>query len=195
MPRPRPSGAARLTVDGRIHQGYVIVAEWGLAALNVDRLCDRLGVTKGSFYRHFDDPQPTTDDREEHPMAGMRDTVTHTFQKRIANPVMRRLPFQTLLETTGRTSGQPRRTPLGGRRIGDQFWFVSEFGERSQYIRNIKADPHVRVRLRGRWHPGVAHLLPEDDPRVRLRELPQFNSFGVRTFGTDLLTVQVDLTG
>jgi deazaflavin-dependent oxidoreductase (nitroreductase family) len=116
------------------------------------------------------------------------------FQKRIANPVMRRLPIQTLLETTGRTSGQPRRTPLGGRRIDDQFWFVSEFGERSQYIRNIRADPHVRVRLRGRWHSGVAHLLPGDDPRARLRELPAFNSFGVRTFGTDLLTVRVDLT-
>ncbi|BBZ61796.1 nitroreductase/quinone reductase family protein [Mycolicibacterium monacense] len=128
-------------------------------------------------------------------MPGLRDTVTHTFQKRIANPVMRRLPFQTLLETTGRNSGQPRRTPLGGKRIGDQFWFVSEFGERSQYIRNIKADPHVRVRLRGRWHTGVAHLVPEDDPHARLRELPQFNSFGVRTFGTDLLTVRVDLTG
>ncbi|MBB2772897.1 MULTISPECIES: nitroreductase/quinone reductase family protein [Mycolicibacterium] len=128
-------------------------------------------------------------------MPGLRDTVTHTFQKRIANPVMRRLPFQTLLETTGRKSGQPRRTPLGGKRIGDQFWFVSEFGERSQYIRNIKADPHVRVRLRGRWHTGVAHLVPEDDPHARLRELPQFNSFGVRTFGTDLLTVRVDLTG
>ncbi|KUI31030.1 nitroreductase [Mycobacterium sp. IS-1496] len=127
-------------------------------------------------------------------MTGLRDTVTHTFQRRIANPVMRRLPFQTLLETTGRTSGQPRRTPLGGRRIGDQFWFVSEFGERSQYIRNIKADPHVRVRLGGRWHAGVAHLMPDDDPRARLRELPQFNSFGVRTFGTDLLTVRVDLT-
>lgn len=128
-------------------------------------------------------------------MPGLRDTVTHTFQKRIANPVMRRLPFQTLLETTGRKSGRPRRTPLGGKRIGDQFWFVSEFGERSQYIRNIKADPHVRVRLRGRWHTGVAHLVPEDDPHARLRELPQFNSFGVRTFGTDLLTVRVDLTG
>ncbi|KUI24777.1 nitroreductase [Mycobacterium sp. IS-1742] len=127
-------------------------------------------------------------------MTGLRDTVTHTFQKRIANPVMRRLPFQTLLETTGRTSGRPRRTPLGGRRVGDQFWFVSEFGERSQYIRNIKADPHVRVRLRGRWHSGVAHLMPDDDPHARLRELPQFNSFGVRTFGTDLLTVRVDLT-
>lgn len=127
-------------------------------------------------------------------MPGLRDTFTHTFQKHIANPVMRRLPFQTLLETTGRTSGRPRRTPLGGKRIGDQFWFVSEFGERSQYIRNIKVDPRVRVRLHGRWHSGVAQLLPEDDPHARLRELPQFNSFGVRTFGTDLLTVRVDLT-
>lgn len=123
-----------------------------------------------------------------------RDDVTHFFQKHVANPVMRRLPFQTLLETTGRISGQPRRTPLGGKLIDDQFWFVSEFGERSQYIRNIKADPHVRVRLRGRWRSGVAHLLPEDDPHARLRELPQFNSFGVRTFGTELLTVRVDLT-
>ncbi|MGE2712817.1 nitroreductase/quinone reductase family protein [Mycolicibacterium litorale] len=128
-------------------------------------------------------------------MTGLRDSVTHTFQKRIANPVMRRLPFQTLLETTGRKSGEPRRTPLGGKLIGDQFWFVSEFGERSQYIRNIRADPRVRVRLNGRWHDGVAHLLPDDDPHARLRDLPQLNSFGVRTFGTDLLTVRVDLTG
>lgn len=107
---------------------------------------------------------------------------------------MRRLPTQTLLETTGRTSGQPRRTPLGGRRIGDQFWFVSEFGEKSQYVRNIKANPQVRVRLRGRWHNGIAHLVPDDDPVQRLRSLPQFNSFGVRTFGTNLLTIRVDLT-
>lgn len=126
-------------------------------------------------------------------MSGARDAVTHTFQKRIANPVIRRLPFQTLLETTGRVSGLPRRTPLGGKRIGDQFWFVSEFGHRSQYIRNIQADSRVRVRLRGRWHAGTAVLLPDDDARARLRELPQFNSLGVRTFGTDLLTVRVDL--
>jgi AcrR family transcriptional regulator len=42
-------------VDDWIQKGYVIVAEEGLAALKVDRLCDRLGVTKGSFYWHFDD--------------------------------------------------------------------------------------------------------------------------------------------
>ncbi|MET0704899.1 MAG: nitroreductase/quinone reductase family protein [Mycobacterium sp.] len=119
-------------------------------------------------------------------------SVTSFFQKRIANPLMRRIPFQTLLETTGRKSGQPRRTPLGGKLVGKEFWFVSEFGDNSQYIRNIQADPRVRVRLRGQWHSGTAHLLPDDDPHARLRDQPQLNAFGVRTFGTNLLTVRVD---
>ena len=95
----------------------------------------------------------------------LRDRITNLIQKRVANPLMRRLPIQTLLETTGRTSGQPRRTPVGGSRVGNEFWFVSEFGEKSQYVKNIKANPTVRVRLRGRWHSGVAHLVPEDDPQ------------------------------
>jgi hypothetical protein len=42
------------------------------------------------------------------------------------------------------------------------FWLASEFGERSQYVRNIRTDPQVRLR-------------------------------GVRTFGTDLLTIRIDL--
>ena len=119
--------------------------------------------------------------------------VTNFFQKRVANPLMRRNPLQTLLETTGRKSGEPRRTPLGGKLVAGRFWFVSEFGEQSQYVRNIKANPRVRVRLRGKWRSGTAHLVPDDDPHARLRELPQFNSFGVRTFGDNLLTVRVDL--
>lgn len=126
-------------------------------------------------------------------MTSARDSVTKFLQKYVGNQVMGRMPFQTLLETTGRKSGEPRRTPLGGRRVGDEFWFVSEFGEKSQYVRNIKANPNVRVRLKGRWHRGTAHLLPDDDARARLRSLPQVNSMGVRTFGTNLLTVRVDL--
>ncbi|TQJ74705.1 nitroreductase/quinone reductase family protein [Streptomyces sp. SLBN-31] len=118
--------------------------------------------------------------------------VVTAFQ-RVLNRVMRRLPTHTLLETTGRTSGLPRRTPVGGRRAGGSFWLVSEFGERSQYVRNIKADPRVRVRLRGRWHTGTAHLLPDDDPVARLRGLPRMNSAAVRTVGAGLLTVRVDL--
>ena len=127
-------------------------------------------------------------------LADLRFRATTAFQRHVANPVTRRLPFQTLLETTGRVSGLPRETPVGGRRVGDSFWIVSEFGERSQYVRNIKADPRVRVRLRGRWHTGTAHLLPDDDPIARLRALPRSNSAAVRALGTGLLTVRVDLT-
>lgn len=115
--------------------------------------------------------------------------------QRVLNSVTRHLPTQTVLETTGRVSGQPRRTPLGGRRIGDTFWLVSEFGELSQYVRNIKANPEVRVRILGRWHTGTAHLLPDDDPQARLRTLPRFNSVAVKAMGSSLLTVRVDLHG
>jgi deazaflavin-dependent oxidoreductase (nitroreductase family) len=116
------------------------------------------------------------------------------FQRRVGNPVLVRLPTQTLLETTGRKSGLPRATPVGGRRVGDAFWMVSEYGEKAQYVRNIQADPRVRVRVKGRWHAGTAQLLPEDDALARLRTLPRLNSTAVRAFGTNLVTVRVDLT-
>ena len=116
------------------------------------------------------------------------------FQRRM-NPVLRRLPLQTVLETTGRVSGLPRQTPVGGRRVGNSFWLVSEYGEKSQYVRNIQANPRVRVRILGRWHTGTAHLLPDDDPRARLKRLPRMNSMAVRALGAQLLTVRVDLDG
>ncbi|WP_333775708.1 nitroreductase/quinone reductase family protein [Streptomyces sp. IBSBF 3136] len=127
------------------------------------------------------------------PQPGPKQRIVTRFQRLVANPLNRRLPFQTLLETTGRTSGEPRRTPVGGRRSGDSFWIVSEFGFTSQYVRNIQADPEVRVRINGRWHHGTAHLLPEDDALARLRTLPRFNSAVVRALGAGLLTVRVDL--
>ncbi|MFE1592060.1 nitroreductase/quinone reductase family protein [Nocardia sp. NPDC058705] len=123
----------------------------------------------------------------------MQHRVVTTVQRYIGNPILGRLPVQTLLETTGRKSGQPRITPIGGRRSGNSFWLVSEFGEKSQYIRNIQVDNRVRLRIRGRWYSGTAHLVPGDDARARLRELPRANSAVVRAFGTDLLSVRIDL--
>jgi deazaflavin-dependent oxidoreductase (nitroreductase family) len=117
-----------------------------------------------------------------------------TLQRRIGNPLLRQLPSQTLLETTGRKSGEPRRTPIGGRRVGNEFWLVSEYGEKSQYVRNIQAQNEVRVRLKGRWHTGTAHLLPDDDARARLKTLPRLNSTAVRVVGSGLLTLRIDLT-
>jgi AcrR family transcriptional regulator len=47
--------ATRLAVDDWIQAGYAILAEEGIKSLKIDRLCSRLGVTKGSFYWHFAD--------------------------------------------------------------------------------------------------------------------------------------------
>jgi deazaflavin-dependent oxidoreductase (nitroreductase family) len=118
--------------------------------------------------------------------------IVHTVQQLVVNPVGRRLPFP-MLETIGRKSGQPRRTAIGGRVIGNQFWMVSEHGAHSHYVLNIKANPAVRLRIHGRWRTGNAHVLPEDDARERLRSLPGFNSALVRLAGSDLLTVRIDL--
>ncbi|MGV0625791.1 TetR/AcrR family transcriptional regulator [Mycolicibacter minnesotensis] len=50
------SGAnARLSVPDWVQAGFRILAEDGVKALTIDRLCRRLGVTKGSFYWHFTD--------------------------------------------------------------------------------------------------------------------------------------------
>jgi deazaflavin-dependent oxidoreductase (nitroreductase family) len=125
----------------------------------------------------------------------MKHRAVTVLQRHVANPLSSRMPWQILLETTGRTSGRPRRTPVGGARVGQEFWLVSEYGTKSQYVRNILADPRVRVRIQGTWHTGTAHPLPDDDPRARLRSLPTGNSAVVRLVGTDLLTVRVDLDG
>jgi deazaflavin-dependent oxidoreductase (nitroreductase family) len=117
----------------------------------------------------------------------------HTAQRLIVNPLGRRSPL-TMLETVGRKSGQPRRTAVGGKVIGNQFWMVSEHGEHSHYVHNIKANPAVRVRIRGQWRTGTAHLLPDDDAKERLRSLPGINSALVRLMGSDLLTIRVDLS-
>ena len=122
-----------------------------------------------------------------------RQRLVSLIQRHVANPVMRAVPIQTLLETTGRKSGEPRRTPIGGKLDGRIFWLVSEFGDRSQYVRNIQADPRVRVRVRGRWHSGTAVPLPDDDAKARLAALPRMNSAAVRAMGDNLLTIRVDL--
>jgi deazaflavin-dependent oxidoreductase (nitroreductase family) len=123
------------------------------------------------------------------------------LQVRVLNPPIRALaarglmPGVALLETTGRKSGQPRRTPVsnGLEPATNTFWIVAEMGRKAAYVRNIAADPRVRVRVRGRWRNGIAHLLDEDDPRVRLRSISRLNASGVRALGTDLLVVRVDL--
>jgi deazaflavin-dependent oxidoreductase (nitroreductase family) len=77
------------------------------------------------------------------------------------------------LETIGRRSGQPRRVEI---------WFAAEPGreriyllsggrDRAHWVRNIRADGRVRVRLGERWFDGAAAEIeggPDDGLARRL---------------------------
>lgn len=108
-------------------------------------------------------------------------------------------PGTAILETTGRKSGRPRRTPVTNGLDGDVFWIVAEHGRRAAYVLNIEADPRVRVRTGLGWRSGTARILPGDDPRERLRHIASLhpitrvNTATVRLMQTDLLTVRIDL--
>jgi deazaflavin-dependent oxidoreductase (nitroreductase family) len=140
----------------------------------------------------------------------MKYRIVHSVQKYLLNPPIKLLfaigvvpPGRALLETIGRKSGKPRRTPVGNGRVGEQFWIVAEHGKKAAYVRNIEGHARVRLKLRdglrARWYTGTAHLLADDDPRERQRwlkdRLPSSasNAAAVRFFGTDLLTVRIDL--
>ncbi len=140
----------------------------------------------------------------------MKYQIVRVLQKYVLNPPIKLLfalgvapPGYALLETTGRKTGKARRNPVGDGRVGAQFWLVAEHGKRAGYVRNIASNPRVRVKLRhglrARWHSGTAQVLPKDDPRERQRwlatQLPSSasNARAVRLFGTDLLTVRIDL--
>ena len=142
----------------------------------------------------------------------MKHQIVHALQKYVLNPPIKLLfatgvapPGYALLETIGRKTGKARRTPVGDGRVGYQFWIVAEHGMNAGYVRNIAANPRVRLKLRhgilARWHTGKAQMLPDDDPRDRQRWLARHlvssaaNSAAVRLFGTELLTVRIDLDG
>jgi deazaflavin-dependent oxidoreductase (nitroreductase family) len=119
---------------------------------------------------------------------------------RIVNPVVRWAASRglaggsvALLETTGRKSGQKRVTPVGNGLRGHEFWIITEHGWSSAYVKNIQADPRVRVKVGRRWMSGTATILPDDDPYERMRRLKRANDAAVRLMGTQHLVIRVDL--
>ena len=127
--------------------------------------------------------------------------ISTALARRLVNPVVRRAAEHGLapgsyaiLETTGRRSGEPRRTPVGHAVMGETVWIVAEHGARAGYVRNIRANPRVRILLRDGWREGTARVVEDDDSRARLRKMGlRLNALAVRLAGTDLLSVRIDL--
>jgi deazaflavin-dependent oxidoreductase (nitroreductase family) len=140
----------------------------------------------------------------------MKRRIVRRIQKHLLNPPIRLLlalgvapPGYALLETIGRASGARRHTPVGDGLVGDTFWLIAEHGHQAGFVQNLARDPQVRVKVRHGvrygWRTGTAHVLVDDDPRARQRNLSRgrpirlITSWAVRVMGTDLLTIRIDL--
>lgn len=134
------------------------------------------------------------------PRRAAKRATMRLLTNRLLNPVVRRLlerglwpRTQALLETTGRKTGSPRRVPVGNGLRGDSFWIVTEHGYAADYVKNIHKQPRVRVKLGRRWYEGTAQILPDDDPRERLRWLGRpVNDTLLLLVGTEQVTIRID---
>jgi deazaflavin-dependent oxidoreductase (nitroreductase family) len=98
------------------------------------------------------------------------------------------------LETTGRRSGLAQHTPVGNGLDGDTFWLVAAHGTQADYVRNLQAEPRVRVKAGGIWRAGTAVVLPGDDPAARSQTLPhQWDAAIGRMMASAPLTIRIDL--
>jgi deazaflavin-dependent oxidoreductase (nitroreductase family) len=106
-----------------------------------------------------------------------------------------------LIETVGRNTGAPRVTPVTNGLDGDVFWLVTEHGREANDVRNIEANPRVRVNAGRGWRTGTANIVDEDDPEQRLQRIVARNGRAranvqiVRRTGTEHLVIRIDLDG
>lgn len=100
-----------------------------------------------------------------------------------------------LLETTGRRSGETRRTPVGNGLIDDTFWLIAERGMEADYVRNLQAHPRVRVKVDGHWRAGNAEVLPDDDVSDRVGSILEAHPGTARRVDAKLLDVGSALHG
>jgi deazaflavin-dependent oxidoreductase (nitroreductase family) len=75
-----------------------------------------------------------------------------------------------LLTTTGRTSGEPRTTPLIYQPHGDAFLIVASRGGMDTppaWYRNLESDPEVRVQVKGdKFAAHARTATPEEKPEL-----------------------------
>jgi deazaflavin-dependent oxidoreductase (nitroreductase family) len=139
----------------------------------------------------------------------MRSHIADRLQKSVIDPLDRLAfalrippPGDALLETTGRRTGRPRVTPVCDGLEGDTFWIVAQRGHDADYVRNIEANPRVRVKgslSNTNWRAGTARVLDDDDPAERVRLLGATNHWRrlcletSAAVATNPLTIRIDL--
>ena len=84
-----------------------------------------------------------------------------------------------LLTTRGRKTGRWRTTPLNYVAEGDMHYVLSGMGRGSAWLRNLQADPHVRVQVGRRRFEALAETIA--DPAEHRRVLNLWAEQSLRT--------------
>lgn len=66
------------------------------------------------------------------------------------------------LTTTGRRTGSAREIEIWFTERGGHFYIIAEHGERANWVRNIRANPRVHVRVGDRRFEGTARLVADE---------------------------------
>jgi deazaflavin-dependent oxidoreductase (nitroreductase family) len=105
-----------------------------------------------------------------------------------------------MIETTGRRSGVARQTPVNALLDGKQVWLVAEAGRQADYVKNLLAQPQVRIRVGGAWRSGRASLVDDADPVELRRRIEHANGLvgridglAFRAAASDMTTIRIDL--
>lgn len=110
---------------------------------------------------------------------------------------MRSEPF-CYLTTKGRSSGRPHRIEIWFATEDERTLLMLSGGrDRSDWVRNIAADPAVQVEVAGTVHEGRGRILGGDDAEDALARRLLVEKYGhgqdLATWGRTALAVAVDL--
>jgi deazaflavin-dependent oxidoreductase (nitroreductase family) len=78
--------------------------------------------------------------------------------------------------TIGRKSGLPREIEIWFVEADDMIYILAEHGERANWVRNIRQNNQVKVRIGGHTWSGTARVLHETNdagPYLKARDLSQ----------------------
>ena len=66
------------------------------------------------------------------------------------------------LTTTGRRTGLPREIEIWFTERDGRFYLISEYPDRANWVRNIRANSHVHVRVGDRRFEGEARIVNDE---------------------------------
>jgi len=75
------------------------------------------------------------------------------------------------LQTTGRSSGRPRTIEIWFATDGERIYLLAGGRDRAHWVRNLRVEPRVRMRIGGQTLDGIARVIEGQERESRARQM------------------------